>query len=254
VAEASSTAGEVVDLTPDPNVPAPPREYETRADTIPAIPLRAQPWTVRETEALDYLVARYSDSAASVQAPRTSGYGRRRGRGTVEEEGGDPQLSPRFLGTQLPWTRFYRADGGVVDMDDYRGKSKLVFVVLRGFAREVCVYCVTQTEALCDSIDEFRKEGCEVFVVYPGERNRLEAFLESFQQVSKHMGEPPVGVLYDKNMELVARMGIASEFAIPSTFVLDERGIIRYSYVGTDIDDRPSTEAVLGAIRSMARP
>ncbi len=252
IAEAASQPFEILDPAPDPNIPPPPADYVARTESTPSIPLRSQPWTVRESDALTYLVDRYSNGEDAAAAPRRSGYGRRTSRTTEGPEQGDPVLSPRFLGTQLPWTRFYRADGSVVDMDDYRGKDKVVLVVLRGFAREVCVYCITQTEALCDNVGEFQKEGCEVFVVYPGERNRLEAFLESFQEVSKHMGEPPIGVLYDRNMELVDRMGISSEFAIPSTFVIDERGIIRYSYVGRDIEDRPSAQDVLTAIRALS--
>ena len=258
IGESASLPAETIDLAPDPNVPTPTPEEVAATDQLPRIPLRSQPWTVRETDSLDFLVARYSDGAKSVEPPRGSGYGRRRGRSTAtdteEESTGDPVLSPRFLGTTLPWTRFYRATGEVVDLDDHRGKSKVVLVVLRGFAREVCVYCVTQTEALCDNIEGFKEAGCEVYVVYPGDRNRLEAFMESFRNFSKHMGEPPLGVLYDRNMELVERMGITSELAIPSTFVIDERGVIRYSYVGIDVEDRPSAEQVLTAIRAMDSP
>jgi len=251
IAEAASPVTETLELAPDPNIPPPSPDAVARTEATPSVQLRPQPWTVRESDAIEYLVARYSDGARDVQAPRRSGYGRR-SHGGQEKETGDPVLSPRFLGTQLPWTRFFRADKGVVDMDDYRGKSKVVLVVLRGFAREVCVYCITQTEALCDNAEAFRAEGCEVFVVYPGERNRLEVFMESFEAVSKHMGEPPIGVLYDRDMELVKRMGITSEFAIPSTFVIDERGVIRYSYVGRDIEDRPAAEDILTAIRSLS--
>jgi antitoxin component YwqK of YwqJK toxin-antitoxin module/peroxiredoxin len=251
VAEMRSPVTAMLDMTPDPNVPAPSAEAVAKTESTPSVTLRPQPWTVREQDAMEFLVARYRDGARDAKRPSMGPYSQRRG---GEEQGGDPSLSPRFLGTQLPWTRFYRADGGVVDMDDFRGNKKVVLVVLRGFAREVCVYCITQTEALCDNVEAFRAEGCEVFVVYPGERNRLETFLESFQTVSKHMGEPPIGVLYDRDMELVQRMGITSEFAIPSTFVIDERGVIRYSYVGRDIEDRPSTEQVLTAIKALSAP
>ena len=255
LSEVMSTPFETIDFAPDPNIPSPSSDAVTATDSVPSIPLRPQPWTVREMDSLEFLVARYTDGATGMQAPRSSGYGRRGGRNLrTAEQGGDPVLSAKFLGTELPWTRFYEANGNVVDMDDYRSRSKVVLVVLRGFAREVCVYCVTQTEALCDSVEEFKKLNCEVFVVYPGERNRLEVFMESFKKVSKHMGEPPIGVLYDRNMELVSRMGIASEFAIPSTFVLDESGVIRYSYVGEDIDDRPAANDVLEAIKGMATP
>jgi peroxiredoxin len=254
LAEAASPPTGIVDMTPDPDVAAPSAADVARTDSVPSVPLRSQPWTVRESDAIDYLVARYSNGAKGVQAPRGSGYGRRRGAAGQEQQGGDPTLSRRFLGTELPWTRFHRADGGVVDLDDFRGKKKICVVVLRGFSREVCIYCVTQTEALCDNIQGFRDAGCEVFVVYPGERNRLDAFMESFKQNTKHEGEPPVGVLYDRDMLLVDRMGIRSEFAYPSTFVVDEQGIIRYSYVGVEIDDRPSSADVLDAIRKLASP
>ncbi|MEM7518526.1 MAG: redoxin domain-containing protein, partial [Planctomycetota bacterium] len=255
LSEAAAKGYETMDIAPDPNIPSPSADAVAATDSVPSVPLRPQPWTVRETEALEFLIARYKDGATQVQAPRNSGYGRRRTRAqSVEEGSGDPVLSSKFMGTELPWTRFNTADGEVVDMDDYRGKKKVVLVVLRGFAREVCVYCVTQTEALCDSIAEFQERNCEVFVVYPGEKNRLDVFMESFEKISKHMGVPPVGVLYDRNMELVDRMGITSEFAIPSTFILDEGGVIRYSYVGEEIDDRPAATTILDAVDGMTQP
>jgi len=255
LSEARSDPYELMNIEPDPNIPSPTAEAVAASDSVPTVPIRPQPWTVRETESLDFLIARYTDGAADVKAPRNSGYGRRRARAQAAKAGsGDPELSPKFIGTELPWTRFYRADGEVVDMDDYRGKKKIALVVLRGFAREVCVYCVTQTEALCDSSEEFQERDCEVFVVYPGEKNRLNVFMESFAKISKHLGTPPIGVLYDRNMQLVDRMGISSEFAIPSTFVIDEGGVIRYSYVGEEIDDRPAATDVLEAIDGMARP
>ena len=252
IAEATSPITGVLNIEPDPNTPPPPREYVAATDETPQPPIRPQPWTVREETSLDFLVARYSDGARNVRAPRGSGYGRRSSRRTAEpDRGGDPKLSPRFIGTELPWTRFFRGQGEVVDLDQFRGSKKVVLVVLRGMSREVCVYCVTQTEALCTYFEDFAEADAEVFVVYPGERNRLDAFMESFRTFSQRLGEPPIGVLYDRDMELVTRMGLTSEFAIPSTFVLDENGKIRYSYVGLDIADRPQTEEVLEAVRGL---
>jgi len=254
LAEATSPPTEILNLQPDPNTPSPPAEYVARSETTPEPPIRPQPWTVREEGALDYLVARYSDGRGDARVARSSGYGRRTQRGSGPEKGGDPKLSPKFIGTELPWTRFFRGEGEVVDMDDFRGKKNVVLVVLRGLSREVCVYCVTQTEALCKYDPEFEQEDCEVFVVYPGARNRLDAFMESFRTFSQRLGDPPIGVLYDRNMELVNRMGIGSEFAIPSTFVIDRQGKIRYSYVGIDVEDRPETEDVLAAVRALSNP
>jgi peroxiredoxin len=49
-------------------------------------------------------------------------------------------------------------------------------------------------------------------------------------------------------------MGLVFELAIPSIFVLDDQGVVRYSYVGSEIDDRPPAEDVLAAIRKFSRP
>ncbi len=254
LAEAASPVGALVDQSPDPDTPPPSEELLARTEEVPDIPLRAQPWTVAEEESLDYLIARYTDGAKTVRPPAGDRrYGSRRG-AQREEPQGDTQRAQQFLGQTLPWTRFSMADGRIVDMDDFRGKRKVMLVVLRGFAREVCVYCVTQTEAICENVAAFQQAGTEAFVVYPGEKNRLEAFMESFKRVSKRQGEPPIGVLYDPDMRLVKRLGIESELAIPSTFVLDEEGRIRYAYVGAAIDDRPPVDDVLAAIRQMPRP
>ena len=236
-----------VDLAPDPSTPSPTREQLERTELAPSLALRPQPWTVRESKALQLLVDRYSEGDRAGARARGGAYGAAR----RDSPRGDPELSPRFLGTTLPWTRFYRANGDVVDLDDFRGRNKVVLVVLRGFVREVCVYCVTQTEALCDNYDDFVNAGADVFVLYPGERNRLETFMDSFSKVSKLSGAPPIGVLYDPDSRLVERMGIEAELAIPSTFVLDEDGVVRFSYVGTSIDDRPAAKDVLEAVREL---
>jgi antitoxin component YwqK of YwqJK toxin-antitoxin module/peroxiredoxin len=256
LAEASAPIRDedIVDQSPDPDTPSPPDASVARTESTPSIPLRAQPWTETERENHEYLVQRYAKGEKAAQPPRNSPYGKRRGKTSSAPTAPDPALSSRFLGTKLPWTRFRQTDGKIVDLDQFRGKSKVVLVVLRGMAREVCIYCVTQTEALCDSVDQFRALNSEVFVVYPGERNRLEAFLEAFNSASQRTGEPPLGVLYDPDMQLVDRMGIASELAIPSTFVIDEQGTIRYAYVGRDIEDRPPAEALLEALRGLGAP
>jgi antitoxin component YwqK of YwqJK toxin-antitoxin module/peroxiredoxin len=249
--EASSGPIEPLDLTPDPNTGPPTQDAFARASTVPSVRLRPQPWTVEELGATKYLVGLYTDGGGSVSAPPASRYGRRSPAQAEASKGGDPEHSQRQMDKPLPWTRFKSADGAVVDIDDYRGKSKVVLVVLRGMAREVCIYCVSQTEALCDNVDRFRAADCEVFIVYPGERNRLESFMTAFKESAQLMGDPPIGVLYDGNMELVNRMGIQSEFALPSTFVIDEAGVVRFSYVGKTIEDRPPVDDILEAVSDL---
>ena len=72
--------------------------------------------------------------------------------------------------------------------------------------------------------------------------------------MTKLEGEIPLGVLYDPSMALVDRMGISSELSIPSTFVLDKSGIVKYAYVGKTIEDRPAAKKILEVVDGLQAP
>ena len=78
-------------------------------------------------------------------------------------------------------------------------------------------------------------------------------FMDAFNEVTELEGDLPIGVLYDPDLELVTRMGIESELAIPSTFILDLDGVVRYAYVGTSIEDRPPAKDLLEAVKELAQ-
>ncbi len=253
VAEASTGVDGVVDQTPTAGVAGPPQGLELATDLVPIIPLRRQPWTVSEQASMDYLVTRYRDGEAAAKPPPGSRYGKRAKAVSVDAppSKGDLALSVPLMNKPLPHTRFYNELGQPVDLDDLKGEKFVVLVVLRGFAREICVYCVTQTEALAQSVEAFGELDSEIFVVYPGEGNRLEAFLKAFEAQTEIFGEIPIGTLYDPDLALVTKMNIEDELAIPSTFILDRDGIVRYAYVGTSIEDRPPAKDLLEAIEAM---
>lgn len=212
------------------------------------VPIRAQPWTVREESNMDNYLRNYGTEPGAGQ--RSSGrYGGPQRRGKRE---GDLEKSQPLLGRTLPRTKFEGTTGELIDIDAFKNNKKVLLLVLRGFAGQVCVYCATQTRALAPSLDTFRELNTEVLVLYPGPEAGLDAFLEAY---TRTFGDdpPPYSLLYDPELALARELGIVGDLAIPTTLILDEQGVIRYAYVGENIEDRPPAKDIIEAIREIGK-
>ncbi len=234
------------DATPDPGL-------ERETETKPKVPIRSQPWTWREEQSLDTYLENYGLDAKPPGKRRTSGrYGPRTAKGSSAPRG-DTKRSDPLLGKPLPKQSFTAAEGGTLDLEQYRGK-KLVVVLLRGFAGQVCVYCATQTRALVPAYPKFEAQGAEVLVVYPGPESGMDAFLEAYADTFGEDDLPPYRLLYDPELDMARKLGLAGDLAIPSTLILDEDGIVRWAYVGENIEDRPSAKQILDALVELNEP
>lgn len=210
------------------------------------LPLRSQPWTVFDEEYLEFNVGRYLDgkprNVVQIQNPYVNDLGKERRR--------DRARSKAVLDRSLSDFKFVTFEGEWTRLEDWRGK-KLVLVVLRGFAGEVCAYCVAQARALAEKKAEIEAEGAEVLLVYPGREDRLKAFVEGYQLLLRREGPPPFPMLCDTRTELVEALDIVDNLARPTTLILDKAGVVRWAYVGVDKDDRPSVEEILGELRDL---
>src|SRR4051812_35234114 len=72
---------------------------------------------------------------------------------------------------------FVDSDGSPVDLTRYRGRRKVVLVVLRGVPRSerggFCPSCLAQVSSLMANREQFAARGAEVLVVFPGRAERL---------------------------------------------------------------------------------
>jgi peroxiredoxin len=62
-------------------------------------------------------------------------------------------------------------------------------------------------------------------------------------------------LLADPELKVISAYGVAMEgkdIAVPSTFVLDETGAIRWHYVGENMKDRPAAQILLDQAASLA--
>lgn len=147
---------------------------------------------------------------------------------------------------------FVDADGQSVDLTQFRGKRKVVLVVLRGVARSerggLCPTCLAQTGSLMANRDEFARRGAAVLVVFPGPSERLPEFLERAKQITPGEPDKDIRVLLDRECAACRRLGIRDDLAKPSTYILDTHGKVVYAYVGETSTDRPSVKAVLAQL------
>ena len=229
---------------------APPAAEASVATERPEMRVHPPPFTVKEESELEDYARYYATGRLPRGRALGTGYAkrsrsRRPGRG-------DRELAASLLGRELPMTRFLTAEGRVVDLADFHGK-KILFVILRGFTSEVCVYCATQTKELGPFYSFFREANTEVFVMYPGTRAKLTAFLEAYQQTFDE-APPPYTLLYDTDLSLAGELSILARLARPTSLILDENGIVRYAYVAEsdeNIADRPPAQELVEALEEL---
>lgn len=154
--------------------------------------------------------------------------------------------------------RFVDHLGKPVDLGQYRGKSNVVLVVVRGIPQSpggvFCGHCLAQTAGLMANADEFARRGAVVLVVYPGPADRVAEFIDQARGQSAGLTNAPFPVLLDRNLAACDRLGIRGDLAKPSTYVIDRAGNVVYAYVGETSTDRPSVKAVLGRLDKLGPP
>ncbi len=195
-----------------------PRPNAPRRASEPPSP---QAWTDAERMLVPGLIERYE------RASRAANVGKRRD----------------LVGRPLAYSRFLRDDGTVVDLNELRGQ-RVVLIIMRGFAGAVCLHCSTQMLALVKHLEEFKERNTRVFVVYPGDAGTVPVFIESVRALDARF-RPPFPLLLDVDLAAVRAFLIEGSVAKPTTMILDNKGIVRWAYVGQDPADRPSIELVL---------
>lgn len=158
--------------------------------------------------------------------------------------GGDDTRAAEYEGKPLPLTTFMDQFGEPVELDDYRGQ-RVVLVVLRGItAGGVCIYCAAQITALQaeNAYEQVASKGAHLFVLFPSAKNGLPSFKNAVSQLGENI---EAELICGSDYIVGSMLRLEGEKVIPSTFVLDEEGIVRYAYVGKSDQDRPAVSKIL---------
>ena len=145
--------------------------------------------------------------------------------------------------------RFTDRDGNSVELADVMTRDYLVLVVTRGWYGGVCIYCVSQTSRWARRFDELDAYDAQLVVIFPTETDQDVGTVGELARRIKGGDIPnediPYPILLDVNLTGVDQLGIRSELAKPSTYIIDREGRVRFAYVGESIADRPSIDSVL---------
>ncbi|MBL8750721.1 MAG: redoxin family protein [Planctomycetes bacterium] len=232
-----------------PAVAAVVKAIETTPERI-AAPMQPA-FTVSQEKDTESIVLNYLEGQAPGR-PSLKKYPTESSRAPKSGSGSGPRQLTELEGKEFPIGMLKSVDGGEVDVRQYRGKKKVLFVVLRGFLGEVCIYCVAQTEALARCRAELEELGIEVLVLYPGPRENEQSFAKAYE-LTFGKGAPPYRVFYDPDLEIVTALGIAGDLAYPTTIIVDENGVVQYAYVGKDRADRPAAKALIKKIKELKK-
>ena len=151
---------------------------------------------------------------------------------------------------------FIDASGQDVHLKDYLGEKHLVLVMTRGYSNSVCVFCSTQTSRLVSRYQELTDLNAELVVAFPvtssEDNDKLDEFIE---QTLVKLDEPatkvPFPLVLDVQLGVVDQLGIREALSKPATYILDSTGQVRFAYVGRDVSDRPSIDAIIEQLKML---
>jgi peroxiredoxin len=152
------------------------------------------------------------------------------------------------VGSKAPDFTLSTPEGASVRLSDLTAKNKVVLVVLRGYPGYQCPYCQRQVHDFQVNADKFSAKGIQLLLVYPGPPADLEKRAQEF--LAKE-GPLPANfhLVIDPDYKFTNQYGLRwdapHETAYPSTFLIDQQGIITSRKISHTHGDRTSADDVL---------
>jgi len=91
--------------------------------------------------------------------------------------------------------------------------------------------------------EKFKKYDAELVLISPSDEKKTKEFLKTAGEELSI--KTPFPVLIDSERKVVKLYSVLGDKAIPSVFVIDKKGMLRFKYIGQDVSDRPPTEHLI---------
>ena len=160
------------------------------------------------------------------------------------------------VGEKAPEFALTSVEGKSVKLSDLASKAPVALVVLRGFPGYQCPFCQRQVQDFIQNSKAFAEAGIQVVFVYPGPPadldTRANEFLagKDFPKSFQMLLDP--GYTFTKLYGL--RWDEPRETAYPSTFLLDQRGIVFYAQSARLHSGRTTAASILGYFKDLRPP
>lgn len=158
-----------------------------------------------------------------------------------------PSVTPPKVGDHARDFSLNTLDGKTITLSKLDKTGPVVLIELRGWVGYQCPICTRQVGDLIAHKKPILKTGAHVVLVYPGSAKGLKQHAEDFI-AGKGL---PAGYFFvtDPGMHFVNRWGIPwhkrAETAYPSTFIIDQNGIVQFAKISHSHGDRASAAQIL---------
>lgn len=143
-------------------------------------------------------------------------------------------------------------DGASVQLSRLTVDGPVVVVVLRGYPGYQCPVCTAQVGDLIGKSKDIANAGARVVLIYPGPASQLESRASEF--IAKAQLPPNFSFVIDPDYAFTNAYGLRwdqpMETAYPSTFVIDQKGVIRFAKVSRSHGGRARSSEILAALRT----
>lgn len=169
-------------------------------------------------------------------------------------------VNPLKEGNKIPAVNLISPEGDSFDLKAYVKEQPVVLIFYRG---GWCPYCNIHLQELMEADPELRTMGYQILAVSPDKPEKLAESLKKHEMTYRLLSDPAMsaakafGVAYQVGESTVKRYkenGIELPHGpeknqhllpVPSVFVIDREGIIRYVYFNADIKTRIKTDDLL---------
>lgn len=162
----------------------------------------------------------------------------------------EPSVSPQ-VGLPAPDFTLRRLDGAPIQLATLREQGPVVVLVLRGYPGYQCPICNRQVGQFLTKADQFAAAQANVVMIYPGPAAGLQEHAAEF--VTGKTLPDRFHLLLDPDYNFTIAYGLRwdapNETAYPSTFVVDQSGVIKFAKISRTHGDRSSVAEVLAVLQ-----
>ncbi len=146
-------------------------------------------------------------------------------------------------------------EGKSVSLTDQLKHGPVALVVLRGYPGYQCPICTKQFGELFSKAKQFEAAGASIVFVYPGPATDLDKFAKDF--VGSKVFPEHFRFLIDPDFKFTERYRLRwnapNETAYPSSFVVDDKGVIQFAKISHSHGDRASSGELLDALAKLSK-
>jgi len=161
--------------------------------------------------------------------------------------------APPELGDKAPDFELKTLDDQTVRLSGLTAKSYVVLVVLRGWPGYQCPICSMQVQDYIRSASAFAEAKTRVVMVDPGPAADLKTHAKEF--LANKQWPKDFFYMVDPDYSMVNAYGLRwdapRETAYPSTFVLDRKGMIRFTKISHSHGDRTTASEILEELKRL---